>query len=77
MYESYLQLRIEETHAEMLREAAAWRLAREARDSHASPTLVSRLRRALASRRVVQWTVDTASATRRTPSSISEAVTCP
>jgi hypothetical protein len=77
MYESYLQLHIEETQAEMLREAAAYRLAKEARNGQSGPTLVSRLRRAVASRTVAQRTADTASATRRTPSSISDAVTCP
>lgn len=71
MYESFLQLRIEEIHAEMLREASAWRLAKEARDGQAGTGVVARLRR------VAQRTEATASATRRTPSSMSDAVTAP
>jgi hypothetical protein len=54
MYESFLQLRIDEIHCERLAEAAARRLAREAKAaSKQAPTgragLVARLRRSLGS----------------------------
>jgi hypothetical protein len=80
MYESFLQLRINEIHRERLAEAAARRLAREAKaastkDPAGRPGLVARLRRGLGS--PAQPADLRASATSRTPSSISETVTVP
>jgi hypothetical protein len=54
MYESFLQLRVNEIHRERLQEAAADRLAREARAAAASGPatrigLVARFRRGLGS----------------------------
>jgi hypothetical protein len=54
MYESYLQLRVNEIHCERLAEAAARRLVREARAAAAKKStgrtsLVDRVRRSLGS----------------------------
>lgn len=53
MYESYLQLRVNEIHCELLAEAAARRLAREAKtaakDRAGRSGLVDRVRRSLGS----------------------------
>jgi hypothetical protein len=77
MYESFLQLRTEEAHAEMLREATARQLVREARLARPGTGLIARMRRSLIGRTPAQRSESTVSATSRTPSSISDAVTCP
>ena len=77
MNESFLQLRTEETHAAMLREAAARQLVREARLARPRPGLIARVRRSLTGTSRAQRSASTLSATSRTPSSISDAVTWP
>ena len=63
MYEFFLRQRADEIRAEMLRDAEGRRLIREARAARAS--------------RRVQRSASTTLATTRTPSSMSDAVTCP
>jgi hypothetical protein len=77
MYESILQIRVEDIHAEMLRDAANWRLAKQARDRRHQVGFSGRISRALALVIRSQSTAASASATSRTPSSISDAVTAP
>ncbi len=77
MYESILQIRVDDIHAEMLREAANWRLAKQARDGRRQAGFSARIRRALALVSRSQSSAARASATSRTPSSISDAVTAP
>jgi hypothetical protein len=77
MYESFLQIRVDDIHAEMLREAATWRLAKQAREGRQDGGLTARVRRAFALRARSQSSEANASATSRTPSSISDAVTTP
>ena len=77
MYESFLQIRVDDIHAEMLREAANWRLAKEARDGRQNGGSIARIRRALARGTRSQPSAANASATSRTPDSISDAVTAP
>jgi hypothetical protein len=67
MYASYLQIRADEIQAELFREAANWRLAREARAARSSETLMNRIRRALAPAARTQASVASASATSCTP----------
>jgi flagellar hook-basal body complex protein FliE len=77
MYESILQIRVDDIHAEMLREAANWRLAKQARDGRHQAGFSGRIRQALALVSRSQSSSASASATSRTPSSISDAVTAP
>jgi hypothetical protein len=77
MHESYLQIRIDEIHAEMLRDAAARRLVREARQASGHDSITIRARRAIARVFARQRTVSTAPATSRTPSSMSDVATAP
>ena len=77
MYESILQIRVDDIHAEMLREAANWRLAEQARDGRRQAGFSARIRRALALVSRSHSSAASASATSRTPSSISDAVTAP
>ena len=77
MNESLLQIRVDDIHAEMLREAANWRLAKQARDARHQAGFSARIRRALALVSRSQSSAASASATSRTPSSISDAVTAP
>lgn len=67
MYESFLQTRADEIQAEMVREAANWRLAREARTTRSADSLISRIRRAVAPAPRSQSSVASASATSCTP----------
>ena len=67
MYASYLQIRSDEIQAELLREAANWRLAREARAARSGESLASRIRRALTPAPRAQASVASASATSCTP----------
>jgi hypothetical protein len=77
MNESLLQIRTDEIQAEMLREAANWRLAKEARAARTDDSLSSRLRRLLTRAARPQSRVASASATSFTPCSISDVVTAP
>ena len=77
MYESILQIRVEDIHAEMLRDAANWRLAKQARDGRHQAGFRARIRQAIALVSRAQSSATSASATSRTPSSISDAVTAP
>ena len=77
MNESLLQIRVDDIHAEMLREAANRRLAKQARDGRHQAGFSARIRRALALVSRSQSSAARASATSRTPSSISDAVTAP
>ena len=77
MHESYLQIRIDEIHAEMLRDAAARRLVREARMASRRDGIASRARRAIARVFAGQRRASTAPATSRTPSSMSDVATAP
>ena len=77
MHESYLQIRIDEIHAEMLRDAAARRLVREARLASRRDTIANRARRAIARAFRDQRIASTAPATSRTPASISDVATAP
>jgi hypothetical protein len=77
MNESLLQIRVDDIHAEMLREAANWRLAKQARDGRRQAGFTARIRRALALVSRSQSSAASTSATSRTPSSISDAVTAP
>jgi hypothetical protein len=61
----------------MLRDAAARRLAREARHAGRHDALVTRLRRALAAVVRGQRSDTAAAATSRTPSSMSDVATAP
>lgn len=77
MNESLLQIRVDDIHAEMLREAANWRLAKQARDGRRQADFSAWIRRAIALVSRSQSSAARASATSRTPSSISDAVTAP
>ena len=77
MNESLLQIQVDDIHAEALREAANWRLAKQARDARHQAGFSARIRRALALVSRSQSSAARASATSRTPSSISDAVTAP
>jgi hypothetical protein len=77
MHETYLQIRIDEIHAEMLRDAAARRLVREARMASRRDGMAARARRAIARAFGNQPSASTAPATSRTPSSISDVATAP
>ena len=77
MHESYLQLRIDEIHAEMLRDADARRLIREARGASRRDRTPARVRRLIAGVVARQRSARTASATSRTPSPMSDVATAP
>jgi hypothetical protein len=77
MYGPLLQIRTDEIQAEMLREAAAWRLAKEARAARSGDSLTSHLRRLLTRASRPQSSVASASATSCTPCWISDVVTAP
>jgi hypothetical protein len=77
MHEPYLQIRIDEIHAEMLRDAAARRLVRESRLASERDSITNRARRAIARAFGDQRSASTAPATSRTPSSISDVATAP
>jgi hypothetical protein len=67
MNESLLQIRTDEIQAEMLREVANWRLAKEARAARRGDSLPGRIRRALTRAVLPQSSVASASATSCTP----------
>jgi hypothetical protein len=77
MFESFLQIRVDDIHAEMLREAANWRLAKQAREGRPHVGISARIHRAVAFVSRSQSSVASPSATSRTPCSISDAVTAP
>jgi hypothetical protein len=78
MFESSLRFRAEEIQDAWLREAAAWRLARQAREGRQSPSsLMVRIRAALTLRRSHHSSDAIASATSRTPSTMSGSATAP
>jgi hypothetical protein len=72
MNEYFMQFRADQTREEMRRDAAARRMVRGAGRSRSAASRVLDLVRARAQRRA-----STAFATSRTPSSISEVITCP
>jgi hypothetical protein len=77
MNEILLQIRTDEIQAERLREAANWRLAKEARAARQGDSLTSRVRRVLTRAVRPQSSVASASATSCTPCWISDTVTAP
>lgn len=77
MHESYWQIRIDEIHADMLRDAAARRLVREARQASPPDGMTTRVWRAVVRVLTGQRNAPTASATSRTPSSMSDVATAP